>query len=254
MAREVKYKLLGKILALALLSFGLWQFSGGAGLSQRGNAFVPVTPRQLHVDDGPMPVELRCSPGQSSAPGVLDPFTCVLLNNTDKDIIAANVIYSIVVDQDGNESKATYASTVDAIPHPDFAGASRPVRPGTESVGVGPPGPTSYQGAIIKGVEISIDYVEFADGSWLGPNQQGSRIIGDMRRGADRYKNWLRAEYSKSGAPPDAITQMLNSRSLPSGLKFASADEEQGARAYRTRLRGIYESKGEAEVRTLLRK
>jgi hypothetical protein len=177
-----------------------------------------------------------------------------LLNNTDKDIIAASVIYSIVIDQNGTESKATYASTIDTIPHPDFAPTSRPIRPGTESGGVGPPGPTSYQGAIIKGVEISVDYVEFADGSRLGPDQQGSRIIGDMRRGADRYKNWLREEYGKSGQQPDAITQMLNSRALPSELKFASADEEQGARAYRNRLRRLSESKGEAEVRTLLRK
>jgi hypothetical protein len=253
MSREVKYKLLVKFSVLALLCLGLWGFSGGAGLSQGSNAFVPVTPRQLLVGNGPVPVELRCSPGQSSAAGVLDPFTCVLRNNTGKDITAANVIYSIVVDQNGVETKAAYASTIDTTPHPDFAATSRPIRPGTESVGVGPPGPTSYEGAVIKGVEVSIDYVEFADGSRLGPDQQGSRIIGDMRRGADKYKNWLRAEYGKGGQPPDAIIQMLNSRTLPSELKFASADEEQGARSYRNRLRKVHESKGEAEVRTLLR-
>src|ERR1044072_7187291 len=252
MSREIRYRLLGKLFVLAFLSFCIWEFSGSAGLSQRGKVLIPVSPQQLRVEGGVIPVELRCTSGQSSAPGVLDSFSCVLLNNTNKGITAANVIYSVVFKQNGSESRVSYASTVDKLLHPDFASASRPIKPGMQSGNVGPPGPISSEGADVIGVEISIDYVEFEDGSRLGPDKQGSRIIGEMRGGAEKYKEWLRRQYVKSGRPSKPITSVLNEQQLPSELQISSGDEKEGAKAYRARLRKMSELKGEAEVKHLL--
>lgn len=253
MSRETKYRLLGKLSVLAFLSFCIWEFSGSKGLSQHGKVLIPVSPQQLDAENGIIPVEVRCTSGKSSAPNVLDSFTCVLLNNTTKGITAANVIYSIVFELNGSETKASYASTIDTRLHPDFANMSRPIRPGAQSGNVGSPGPISYQDAVIKGVEIGIDYVEFEDGSRLGPNQQGSKIIEAMRSGAEKYKNWLRVHYNQKGQATESIDQTLSEASPPSELKFSSADEEQGARVYRIHLKKICKEKGEGEIKNLLK-
>lgn len=233
---------------LVFLSFCLWAFSSVAKPTQQGAQHVAVTPVQLQADQGIIPVELRCTTGLLSAPNVLESFHCVLKNNTNKAVTAANVIYSISLEQNGSEAKTSYASTIDTRLHPDFASTSKPIGPREESGNLGPPGPISVENAVIKGIEINIDYIELADGSTLGVDQQGSKIIRTMRDGAEKYKKWFRARYSQSGKSLSPIASLLYDQPLPGELQLSSADEEQGAKAYRHRLKKMYENKGSSEV------
>lgn len=253
MSRTVKYRLLGKALVLVFLSFCLWTFSSVAKPTQQGEQRMAVTAIQLQADQGITPVELRCTPGLLSAQNVLESFRCVLKNNTNKAITAADVSYSLTIEQNGSEAKTSYASTIDTRLHPDFASTSKPIGPGEESGNLGPPGPISFENAVIKGIEISIDYIELADGSTLGVDRQGSRIIRTMRGGAEKYKKWFRARYTQSGKSLTSIASLLYDQPLPSELQLSSADEEQGAKAYRKRLKKMYENKGSSEVEKYLK-
>src|ERR1043165_5414419 len=218
----VKYRLLGKALVLALLSFCLWAFSGVARPTQQVERHVPITPIQLQRNQGIIPVELECTPGILSAPNVLDSFRCVFKNNTDKAITAASVIYSITIEQNGSESKTSNASTLDTAFHPDFADTSKPIGPGEKSGNLGPPGPVSFENAEIRSIEIQIDYVEFIDGNTLGSNKQGASLIKAMRDGAEKYKKWFISLYAQHGKALSPIVSLLYEQELPSELQLSS--------------------------------
>ena len=169
------------------------------------------------------------------------------------NITAANAIYSIVLEQNGSLSRNTVSSTVDALIHPDFSATSKLIGPGNESA-LGPPGPISYSGgAIVQSVEISIDFVEFENGATLGPDKEGSRIINAMRGGAAKYREWLKLRYIMGGRSAAAISSAVEiDQSLSSELQFADPNEEQGAIAYRSRLRKLVKTRGAGEAKKLL--
>src|SRR6266487_2498578 len=149
----ITYKLLYKFFVLVGLSLCLWAVSARTTKStQQVDQFIPVKiNEQLSAKDGVIPVEIRCGQARLTAPNRLEEFQCTLKNNTNAKITAANVIYSIVLEQNGSLTKDTVSSTVEALVHTDFKGTSKLIGPNDESA-VGPPGPISYENSVIKGV------------------------------------------------------------------------------------------------------
>ena len=102
-------------------------------------------------------------------------------------------------------------------------------------------------------MEISIDFVEFENGTTLGPDKQGSSIIKAMRAGAGKYREWIKRQYKLAGGSVAAISPEVESdQSLPAELRFADPNEEQGARGYRIRLRRVLQNNGASDVKKLL--
>lgn len=251
-------KTLFRLCILFILTACLWIFSGNA--YQNATQFdeqIAVTINQLQLENGFHPIDIQCKPIHLSAPNRSEGFSCSLKNNTDKNITAVNLIYSILLNDNGTVGKDTHSLTIETLVHPDFSETNQPIAPGTEQT-IGSIGRVSYEDAVIIGVEVGIDYVEFKDGASLGSDKTGSKIIADMREGARKYKNWLTQKYIKEGRSVSAVIPMLqNDQPLPNTLEeltFKNPDEENGARAYRTRLRKIRETRGSAGVEQYLRR
>lgn len=213
---------------------------------------LPIVAKQLPSENGVIPVELKCGTAHLIPPGRLEEFSCILKNNTNKNILATNVAYSVIFESDGKEAADTRFHTIDTFVHPDFYEANKSIQPGGESI-IGPPGPSFYADSVIKRIEISVEYVEFEDKTTLGPNEKGAQIIADIREGAAKYRNWLAQKYDENGRSTKAITTLLQQdQPLPNELGFKNSYQEQGARAYRTRLRHIQETLGAAQIERYL--
>jgi hypothetical protein len=247
-------KLLYRILLLSGLLLCLWAVSTGRKNPQQTDTFIPVVvTEQLPAKDGIIPVDIRCGQARLTAPNRLEEFQCALKNNTSLNITAANAIYSVVIEQNGVVTKDTVSSTVQAAIHPDFRGTNKLIGPGDES-SLGPPGPITYtSGIIVKSVEISMDFVEFENGTTLGRDNQGSRIIKAMRVGAARYREWLKLRYTRGDRSVASISsEVEGDQSLPSELQFADPNEQQGAVGYRSLLRNLFRTRGAGDVKRLL--
>jgi hypothetical protein len=251
----ITYKLLYKFFVLAGLSLCLWAVSARTTKNtQTVDQFIPVViTEQLDPKNGVIPVDIRCGQARLTAPNRLEEFQCTLKNNTNVNIIAANAIYSVVLEQNGVLTKDTTSRTVQAAIHPDFRGTNRLIGPGDES-SLGPPGPITYTSGIsVKSVEIAMDYVEFEDGTTLGSDNQGSHIIKAMRVGAAKYREWLKLRYMRGGRSVASISsEVEGDQSLPSELRFADPNEEQGAIGYRSLLRNLFRTRGAGDVKKLL--
>lgn len=254
MRESITYKLIYRLLVLVGLSLCLWAVSARTKSQQQVDQFIPVViTEQLEAKNGVVPVDIRCGQARLTAPNRLEEFQCSFKNNTNLNITAANAIYSIVLDQNGSVSRDTYSRTAETLVHPDFSATSKRIGPGDES-DLGPPGPISYtSGVIVKGVEISIDFVEFENGTTLGPDKQGSSIIKAMRAGAGKYREWIKRQYKLAGSSVAAISSDIESdQSLPGDLRFADPNEELGARGYQIRLRKLLHNGRASDVKKLL--
>jgi hypothetical protein len=218
---------------------------------------IPVNVTQLPLESGAFPVEMRCEAALSPALNKLDEFSCLVINNTRKKISALAVVYSVVVDDgDGETEQGTNLLTTDFAIHPDVIEIKRQklFSPG-ESSRVGPPGPVAFESGVVVRVEIHIDYVEFEDKTSMGPNTYGSKAIGSIHEGAAKYKAWLVQQYKRSGMDEQSVAALLDDADLPKELNFnGDPDLSQGARAYRSILRSVYNPKGGAELRRYLNK
>ena len=218
-------KVVFRILILGSLLMCLWVASRNTESSQKGDQYLSVViTDQLPPADGIVPVYLRCGPAHLAAPNVLDDFKCALKNNTTTTITAANAIFTVILDQNGTESRDEVSSVVDARLNDDFNEIGTRITSGRETT-VGIPGTLSYDDSIVKGVEIRIDYVEFEDGTEKGADRAGSHIIKAMRSGAVKYREWLRAQYVSNGKSFSAIVPLLkNNDSPPAGLHFNNSN------------------------------
>jgi hypothetical protein len=127
----------------------------------------------------------------------------------------------------------------------------KPIVPGEERPVV-KGGVMGYENALLKGLEIKIDYVEFKDKSTLGADTAGSRIISTMREGAANYKNWLVQQYKKNGDSVNAIVPILQSQDIPSELGFNDMYLKEGARIYRKHMLDVYKMHGTDELERYL--
>jgi hypothetical protein len=252
MTRIASSKLTIRLFILTALSFSLWFFSGKAGSTPQENKEIAVDIiKQLEPTGGVIPVEIRCAPAHLTAPNQVETLDCKLKNSTSKNITAANIIYSIVLAENGSVSRDTHNSFLEALVHPDFKDLNKLIGPGEERF-VGPAGPISYPAAVIKTVEMGIDYVEFEDGTTLGPDEQGSQITKSIRAGAAKYKGWLSRKYIQSGESAEAIIPLLQQESaLPDEIGSLDQYQEIGAKAYRDSLRRACQTRGKSEVKKL---
>lgn len=247
------FKTLFKLCTLCVLTACLWNFNGQAKPhnlttqdAPQAESQIPVTIDQLSSNNGTIPVELQCENAVLSAPNTLKKFTCRLRNNTRKNIVAVNVTYSVILDENGVEFVEARLHTLDTRVHPDFYEASKSITPSAERI-IEPPGPSAYGNATIKAVKVKVDYVEFDDKAKLGGNEKAEQIINDVREGAAKYKDWLSKKYTEHGKSLATILPLLESdQNLPT--EFENSRLEQGARVYRNRLRHVYETRGVAEA------
>ena len=214
---------------------------------------VPVVIKPFAAAKGRSVVDLRCDPPDVPQPGTLQKFSCTFKNSTNKEIVAAAVEYSIIVESDGKEVWDTRLHTLVTSLDPDLIGPGKFIPPGGEST-VGPPGPMYYDNSVIKRIEVKVDYVEFVDDTTLADTDKGSRMIANVRAGAAKYKRWLFQKYKEKGESIDALSGLLQG-DLPNASELDLAiGEEDGARAYRTLFRRTLQTKGAAEVRKILDK
>lgn len=251
-----KHRVLFRLCTLCILIICLWLFSGAYSQNlTQSEKQITTTLHPLQSENGTSPVEIRCEADPLLMPSRFEGFSCVLKNNTNKNITAANLTYSVLFDSNGTTGKDTHSLTILALTHPDFRELYQPIAPRTERI-IRSAGKVSYEAAVIKGLEVGVDYVEFEDGTALGPNQTGSAILVDMREGAKKYKKWLAQEHIKQAKSVSPCISLLQSdQPLPnvSGeFEFKNSDEKNGAKAYRTRLKKICDTQGAAEAEKYL--
>lgn len=243
-----------RLLTLSLLCMSLWMITSSVAKTPPPQAeqhiAVNIT-QQLEAAGGVIPAEIQCAPALITPSNEVD-FTCALRNNTRKKITAAAAVYSVVIEQNGVETRDDYSSVFVNLIGPQFEGLDRATGPGEEK-SIGPSGPISYGDARIKGVEISIEYVEFEGGLTLGRADKGARVVSDFREGAAKYRGWIKGKYEAGRRSGSAIAPLLEStESLPEEVGLLNQNQEFGAKAYRRALRKRSDAGGHAEVGKLL--
>lgn len=215
---------------------------------------IPVAVEQLTQAGGVLPVEVRCGGARLTAPGTLESFSCMAINNTGKDIVSLAAYYTVVTEKRGEgESLNTNLLTVDSLVHPDIRRGRglKPIRPGAVHP-LQPPGPTTYEGETIVRIELGIDYVEFEDDSSLGADKHGSKAMKAVREGAARYKSWLVKKYQLNRRDAAGLAGVVEETALPAELQLGRGDLIEGAHMYRRFLLGVYEQQGGAEFKKYL--
>lgn len=212
---------------------------------------VPAVARQLKWEGVAPPVELHNPAASLSAANQLEEYTCVVKNNTDKAVTAFSLAWTIVMEVGGKESAVTELEVMDSLIHPDFreSRSLRAVSPGSEFIAES--GPTYFgSNNSINRVEVSIDYVEFEDGTSLGPNanSRSSQQIALVREGAAKYKEWLVQTYVNAGKSLKMVLQKLQSESIPDDLNLSTSEMKQGAHTYRKRILDLYNTRGPTAI------
>lgn len=106
---------------------------------------------------------------------------------------------------------------------------------------------------MIKGVEISIDFVEFEGALTFGEAGKGAQVVKDFREGAVKYRGWIKRKYEASRRSGSAIVPLLESGGpLPIELELVNQNQELGAKSYRRMLKKKSDAGDHAEVDRLL--
>jgi hypothetical protein len=214
---------------------------------------IPVIATQLEARFGGSAVTLSCGDAHLMSRHALEGVRCTLRNNTNKNISAITVAVVVTLNTGGNISETSSYITEETMVHPDVQDdhPNNFIPPGGETSVE--PLPERYDGDWIEKVQLSIDYVEFSDHSSLGPNDRGSQIIGEIRSGAAKYKQWLSTRYKRSGQSLPALIPALDpEQPLSPEININTGNEQQGALIYRRQAHRLYQRKGgEALIRLL---
>ena len=218
--------------------------------NQVGLQQLPITVKQLQPDNNNT-VELLCGTASVTPPNILNGFECILRNNTQKSITAANIIYSTVLEEGSLETKDSRNQILLTNFHPDFYDKEKNIVPGGSN-SLKPAGVFTYHNAVIKGIEVYIDYVEFEDGTSMGLDVEGSKLIKDFRAGAVKYKSWL-AKESKQKSIDTLIQSAPSDEELQKAeIGLTNVTQKEGARRYGIALRNLYKQRGPTEVQKYL--
>lgn len=213
------------------------------------NSTRTIIARQLPLVDGLVPVEIQSQKADFRSSSEVAHLSFVVRNNTSKDISALCLVYSIILERNGVESSDTFFLVTESFVHKDVREGSRlrPITPGQQET-LESHDEISYENAVIKRVETSIDYVEFEDKTTLGKNEHGARIISLVREGAEKYKDWLVSRYAKSAKSLDTIITSIQANDLPAELDLNTIYQVQGAKSYRRHMLRLYETRGRIEL------
>lgn len=243
----------GLLLLLGVAAFAtsaLQRPASGANQTSNQSVELPVSVKQLQPENN-RNVELVCGTASVTPPNILNGFECVLKNNTQKSITAANIIYTTVLEEAGRETKDSRNQILLTNFHPDFYDKEKNISPGRTNT-IRPHGVYTYHNAVIKGIEAYIDYVEFEDGTSMGPDVEGSKMIKDFRAGAVKYKGWL-AKESKQKSIDTLVQSAPSDEELQkTEMGLNNATQIEGARRYGIALRKLYKQHGPTEVKKYL--
>lgn len=91
---------------VALIAATTFKASPSANPTVQGTEIqLPVIVYQMEAENGEMPVTLQCGVATVTAPDTLNGFSCTLINNTDKNIVAATAAYTIEYEQRGRPTE-----------------------------------------------------------------------------------------------------------------------------------------------------
>lgn len=248
----MRVKFLTSIAAIALVvGVALAWRSTSMGVQSREAPNIKVVVNPLPARDGVIPIEIVQPMVVSSAPNKLDDLTYTLRNNSGKAVIALAVIRTIAYEEDRKVYGHSVYSTMDAAFHPDIGGKA--FLPGNQMT-MEAAGPVGFDDdVIIREITLTIDYVSYADQTAYGSGGEGQRRINAMREGARRYKSWLAQEYSRAGKSLATILPIIQTPTIPEGLKLDS-DQKMGADRYRLQLLNTLQKKGAADVENYLKR
>jgi hypothetical protein len=209
---------------------------------------LAVTVRQIAPVGGVVPVVLTCGDAKLVGSGEILQLPCTLENNSPGVMVAGTLHLVTKLKVDGKEDAMSNYETFDTLLHPDFREEKKnsfvqPGRPFRIDIT-----PVDYLDAVIKNIAIEIDYIQFLDDSFVGPNQAGSRILGGIRVGAVKYKNWLAKQYRQTRESITRVEQLLEDESLSSAdLDLQNSDEMTGANMYRKYVRRMNKQRGSTD-------
>jgi hypothetical protein len=246
---------IGLLLLLGVAGFAssaLQSPTNGTNENSNQSLQLPVTVKQLQPENNHN-VEMLCGTASVTPPNILNGFECTLKNNTQKSITAANIIYATVLEEAGRETKDSRNQILLTNFHPDFYDKEKNIVPGGSNT-FRPAGVFTYHNAVIKAIEVYIDYVEFEDSTSMGPDVEGSKQIEDFRAGAVKYKSWL-AKESKQKSIDTLIQSAQSDEELQKPeIGLDNITQKEGARRYGMALRKLYKQRGPTEVQKYLSK
>lgn len=246
--QTLAYAILG--LSLFVIVYGGWSAESQTPSSK--DKRIPVVVNQLPLDKGIVPVEVKCDETQVIA-NRIERLSCILKNNSATPVTAGGLRVTITLEREGKESQDSGLLTFDCKWQSQLRDDSKSLIP--------PAGeyrledlPSDYNDAFVRAIEIHLDYVEFADNNTLGPNSGASRVIGEARAGAAKYREWLSRQLEKAGGTIESILPLLERyQSLPEELEGDGGNQQEGAKRYRSYIRRVYSTKGPEEVRKQLK-
>jgi hypothetical protein len=100
----------------------------------------------------------------------------------------------------------------------------------------------------VTNIKASIDHIEFDDGTIIGPDSGGSRVVKSQREGARKYKEWLVAQYNQTHSISGIVSLLGQGEDLPQNVGLRDSNEENGARIFREQERQVYERKGATTI------
>jgi hypothetical protein len=217
-----------------------------------------VKVRQLPLDESSklIPVEIIKATASTNGKNVMDHFSCVVRNNTDKGINAIAVAITVVLDNGGIEHRTTAVTTSDNLVHPDIREERRmkDIESGS-TIDMNLPGPSTFkEGDFVKDVIVEVRCAMFADDTSVGNDPRGETAtrIRQSRVGAANYKEWLKQQDSQGRGGIDKLIEIANSQEMPESLRDRNLKE--GANTYRRWLLGLHKDKGDDAVSTYLKK
>ncbi len=219
----------------------------------RSKSDIQLEVIQLPADKGIIPVAIQgerisTNPVEDTREAVF-----AVKNNTSKNINAISVAVTVKFEDNGKESSSTHYLTRNSLVHLDIRKIHHqsPLAPeqewsfGTEALDPEAP-------AVLRAITLQIDYLEFDDKTWLGPDKFGSNFITSVRAGAAKYKAWLQKKYAENGRSVNALLPFLaRGEALPAEINL-SGHEKVGARHYKSHLLLAYQQHGIEEVQKYL--
>ncbi|GBC78605.1 hypothetical protein HRbin08_02101 [bacterium HR08] len=252
------------VLALGLAGIGLY---GGRNQTPQAPKVSRYPTEAIHlVSEQGVPLVEVVEVGAEGAPQRLERYWCRVRNNTNKEITAVAIVWTIVWSDGVSEDAEQVFQSSDTR----FDEDGRFLAPGA-TISFESLGPHLVEGGkkFLTRVRVSVDYVEFADRTSAGPDRSdASRRIALVRRGGEAYRRWLLQIYREQGSAAVAnkllrgseeesleqLEEAETSLSPPQEIPRLKAWLRQGARMSRQRLLSLYREQGiEGVVERLLR-
>lgn len=259
---KTKLALAGSSVLMLLIAVAL------ANIPKRGEAItllkqstqvIQITTKQLPFDNisNAVPIEILKPFAISKNKNEIEQFSCVIKNNTNKNITATILAITAVLDEGGKEEFDTYLLTTDSLMHADIKEERglKETEPANSQL-LQLPGLISFnESALVKSIIIEIRCALFADNTSLGYDFNGEYAarIRLIREGASKYKQWLRTQSNELKIPFSELLKKNSARDLPEN-EFSNKYLREGADVYRRWLLKVHNTKGFEAAEAYLKK